>query len=77
MLFVRPTPDANLIPLSGTDAALFCMLFEQMERVAALPGETYARRQELRLLLRVLLVEINRRHRLIYGLENPAAAPTL
>lgn len=67
--FVRPTPDANLIPLSGTDAALFGMLFEQMERVAALPGETYARRQELRLLLQVLLVEINRRHRLIYGLE--------
>lgn len=67
--FLRPTPDANLIPLSETDAALFRMLFEQMEHVAGLPGETYGRRQELKLLLQLLLVEINRRHRSMYGTE--------
>lgn len=69
--FVRPVPNANLIPLNAADAALFCMLFEQMERVAALPEEAYARRQELQLLLKVLLIEINRRHRALCGLEHP------
>lgn len=71
--FVRPVPDANLIPLDAADAALFSMLFEQLERTAALPAEAYARRQELKLLLRVLLIEINRRHRMIYGPEAPGS----
>lgn len=64
--FVRPVPEANLLPLNDTDAVLFRMLFEQMEGVAALPGDAYARQQELKLLLHVLLIELNRRHRAIY-----------
>lgn len=70
--FVRPTSDSNIMPLAPEEAARFRMLLDEMERVARLPEDSYARRRELQLLLKVLLVEVNRRHRAQCGLEQPA-----
>lgn len=67
--FVKPTEEINILKLEPEDAALFHSLFRQMEQIMEMPKDTYARRQELRLLLQVLLLEINRRRREELGME--------
>ncbi|MGN0975426.1 MAG: hypothetical protein ACI4OL_05435, partial [Gemmiger sp.] len=50
--FVRSAPDANLLVLDTAEAARYQALFTEMERVQALPEESFARRQQLQLLLK-------------------------
>lgn len=66
--FVRPQPDANILPLSPAAAARLRALFDRAEELYLLPESTYARRLELQLLLKVLLAEVNRLHRERCGL---------
>lgn len=61
--FDHPTAEANLLPLEPEEAARVYEMLQRMEALYRQPQELYARRLELQLLLKVLLVEVNRMHR--------------